>query len=334
MKYVFFAKGERSVCCLQALLQAGQQPVCVVAQPGTGTWPDRLGDLIGQARIPCIYPEDPNSPEVEDQLRSFQPDVFVLAGYGKILGKSLLDVPRRLSVNLHGGKLPLYRGSSPMNWALINGDTTFTLTIMTVNEGVDTGDILAERTFPIAIDDTIRDLHETANSTFPRMLVEVLTEIEQDTLVGRQQDTAHARYFPLRFPSDGVVLWDQLTAEQVHNRIRALTDPYPGAFTWFAGRKVRLLSSELYEGEYFGEPGRVYKISRSRGLLVCCKDRCLWIRDGAFLDTNQPLREAVERYEQFATVSQAAAAWHGSFTENAAAWSCALFGGVSQRESL
>jgi methionyl-tRNA formyltransferase len=257
--------------------------------------------------IPLFQPDDVNHPEVIARLRALAPDLTILAGYGPIVKQEFIDCAPLGCINLHGGKLPQYRGSSPMNWALINGDCEFTLSIIRVDTGVDTGDVLIERTFPIGIDDTIADLQATANRAFPEMLLEVLSQIQNGTDRARKQESAEARYFPLRFPEDGLILWDLLTAEQVHNKIRALTDPYPGAFTYYQKRRVKLLRSTLMKGEFHGEPGRVYRKS-IQGLLVCAMDRCLWIQRAYMEPDGGDLFDQIQRYDKLATVRDLAVA--------------------------
>jgi methionyl-tRNA formyltransferase len=306
MRFVLWANGNRGIGCLEALCNAGCRPSLVVVHPKRGSqWYGSVAEAAERHGLRTIAPEDPNGPETVETLQREAPEMFVLAGYGPILRAPVLDVPARLTINLHAGKLPQYRGSSPMNWALINGDTSFTLSIIHVDSGVDTGDVLAERTFPVSPDDTIVNLHEIANEAFPQMLLEVISQVRSDALTPRKQNPAEARYFPLRFPDDGFVLWDMLTAEQIHNRIRALRPPYPGAFTFFKGRKVTLVSSALRDFEYRGEPGRIYR-KTPEGLLVCARDRCLWIREAVFADDGTPLADAIRRYEVLATVQEAA----------------------------
>ncbi len=306
MRFVLWANGNRGTRCLAALLGAGYRPSRVVVHPPKGrTWYTSVAAAAEAEGLPTFAPEDPNAPDALDRLRAEQADVFVLAGYGPILRQRALEIPKRLTINLHGGKLPEYRGSSPMNWALINGEASFSLSVIRVDAGVDTGDVLLDRTFPIGADATIVDLHHIANETFPQMLIEVMGQIERDALQPRRQDPARARYFPLRFPDDGLVMWDMLTAEQVHNRVRALRPPYPGAFTYFDGRKVTLVSSRQRSFEFRGEPGRVYR-KTDEGLLVCAKDRCLWIREAVFADDGADAMAAIDRYDRLATVQAVA----------------------------
>lgn len=314
MRLVLWANGNRGVRCLEQLVRDGSPPSLVVVHPGSEpSWYASVALAAARLDIPTLAPNDPNGKETVERLRRVTAELFVLAGYGPILRRPVLELPERLSINLHGGRLPEYRGSSPMNWALINGEDSFTLSIIRMDEGVDTGDVLLERSFPISREDTIVDLHRTADEAFPRMLSEVIGRIARDELEPRTQDPAHARYFPLRFPDDGLVLWDLYTAEQVHNRIRALRPPYPGACTFYRGRRVLLVSSKLRVLDYMGEPGRIYRKAPD-GLLVCAKDKCLWITEAIFTDDETPLAQTVERYDKLATVQEAALRFHEEST--------------------
>lgn len=308
MRLVLWAKGARGAACLEALLAAGRRPQLLILDPRAASADAPLARLADAAEIERVAPDDANCDEIAGRICRELPDVMVLAGYGRILKPATLALARRLTLNLHAGRLPQYRGSSPMNWALINGDDSFALSVIRVDAGVDTGDVLAERSFPIGPNDTIVDLHRVAQHEFPFMLLDVLAQIESGSLAPRKQDEAFARYYPLRFPDDGFILWDALTAEQVHNRIRALCPPYPGAFTYFAGRRVTLISSVRCDERVFGEPGRVYRVG-PRGALVCAADRCLWIREARFADDGSPWLASVRRYDQVATLRAAARAF-------------------------
>ena len=268
---------------------------------------DSLAEEALQRGLPLLQPTDVNDPTVVASLRACAPDLLVLAGYSPILTQPLLGLASHGCINLHGGRLPQYRGSSPMNWALINGEKEFTISIVQADAGVDTGAVLHERTFPISIDDTIVDLQRTANQVFPDMLLDVIRDIQSGTVHARPQDESQAAYYPLRFPDDGLILWDLYSAEQVHNRIRALTSPYPGAFTFFNGRRVTLLRSKLARQQRYGEPGRVY-LKNEHGLLVCARDRCLWIQQAVFDDSQTDAADAIERYGKFATIRDSAVA--------------------------
>lgn len=295
MKIVFAGHNPRGAACLRALVEAGHGIALVLVHRGAEA--GEVGRVAANGRFPVAAPGDVNAPGVVAQIRDARPDVVILVGYSQIVREPLLTLTPHGCLNLHAGKLPEYRGSSPLNWALINGERDFTLSIIQVESGVDTGDVLLEQTFPIGPDDTIADLHTTANSVFPELLIETLRGLETGGLEPRRQDERKAGYYPLRFPDDGLIVWDLLSAEQVHNRIRALTDPYPCAFTYHQGRRLKLLASRHAEPPVFGEPGRIYRVTEA-GLLVCAADRCLWVQTDP--------AEAFARYDCLLTARWAA----------------------------
>lgn len=305
MRIVAWIKGDRGVACLRSLHECGHDIVLVVGQPNQQGQAEESGLNVSRSfGLPVACPENPNEDRFAQLLQSYEPDVFVLVGYGKILDHKLIAIPRKMCLNLHAGALPKYRGSSPLNWAIINGETSFTLSIIKVDTGVDTGEILIDSTFPIAINDTIRDLHKTANDKFPQMLLEVLNSLQKGELKSKPQNDSKSSYYPLRFPDDGLIIWDTLTADQIHNRIRALTEPYPCAFTYHNGRRIRLLGSRLQQPDFLGEPGRVYR-KKDKELLVCACDKCLWITNAILDDTGEPIFDIIDRYQELATVRRA-----------------------------
>jgi methionyl-tRNA formyltransferase len=305
MRIVFWGKGARGRVCLEAVLGKGFEVALVVVQPSGAEAPSDVAELATRHGIEVIAPDDPNDPDIVALFKACQADLFVLAGYGRILRPATLTVPFMGTVNLHAGRLPERRGSSPLNWALIDGSDSFGLSIIEVNAGVDTGDVLSARDFPIGPEDTIQDLHEIADNAFPSVLLEVLNAKQNGTLQPRAQDNTTAAYYPVRFPTDGLILWDIFTAEEIHRRVRALTLPYPCAFTTFRGRKVKLIRTRLNPGNHFGEAGRIYRISKD-GLLACARDRCLWVVGAVFADDDTPLDAAVQRYDRLGTVREAA----------------------------
>lgn len=303
MKLLVAGKKRRGVDCLRALASAGHEIVGVIAPQPTkdSAKPDGVALAARELGYQVFEPADVNDGELIRRLRSLDAELTVLAGYGQIVKRDFIELAPFGCINLHAGRLPQYRGSSPLNWALINGETEFTLSIIQVNEGVDAGDVLWEQRFEIAANDTIADLHGTANRVFPEGLLDVISQVESGDVQRRVQDDRAASYYPLRFPDDGLVLWDSFTAEQIHNRIRALTDPYPGAFTYYGTQRVKLLESRMARGAHYGEPGRVY-MKNDNGLLVCAADRCLWIRRAVFEADGADARDSIKRYKKFATL--------------------------------
>lgn len=306
MKIVFAGNKERGAACLRAVVAAGHEVALVVAHPGAAA--GAVGLEARALDLPLLDPSDVNAPEVIATVAALAADAVVLAGYGQIVRRELLGVARLGCVNLHGGRLPQYRGSSPLNWALINGETEIGISVIQVDEGVDTGDVLGERLISVGPDDTIADVQARANDLFPELLLEVLDGLIAGTVVPRRQDDTLAAYYPLRFPDDGLVLWDTLDAAAAHNRIRALTHPFPGAFTLHRGRRVTLLRSRLEPLPTYGEPGRVQRATAD-GLLVAAADRCLWVTEARYADDSSDAIAAIPRYDTLATLRAVALAF-------------------------
>jgi len=199
--------------------------------------------------------------------------LIVMCGYSKIIGQEILQLPLEGCINLHASKLPRYRGAAPLNWALINGEKEIGLSIYKVDRGIDTGDIYAQETFEVSEDFTIRDALDKTLKIYPRMLLEVCDKIENGTIYPISQDPNEGTYFTKRRPKDGEFNWASDTAEQVHNKTRALTHPYPGAFFIHNGKKYFVWKSNLERKNYYGIPGRVAARHSDGGVTVIAKDR-------------------------------------------------------------
>ena len=158
-----------------------------------------------------------------------------------------------------------------------------------------------EKSFDIHEETSIVDLHKIANMEFPSMLINVLEGIEKETLIISKQIEKNASYYPLRVPDDGFILWDVLNAEEIHNRIRALTTPYPCAFSFFQNKKIDFISSKLNKKSFFGEPGRIYNIKKDR-FLVAAKQGSLWITKAFYNESKLKFLPVTNRYKSFSTV--------------------------------
>ena len=302
MEIIFFGNGARSIPCLSSIKSTKHNINAIVGHPRSESkWYDHLADIAKELKIPFFYPKDPNKKLFEKKIKSFNADLYIFAGYGKILNNNIIKLPNKMCINLHGGKLPKYRGSSPMNWALINGEKDFSLSIIQLKKIIDGGPVLLEKNFPINENTTIVDLHNIANKEFPKMLKTVVNQINDDSLKPRSQDESKASYFPLRFPNDGFILWDMLSAEQIHNRIRALTSPYPCAFSFFGNQKVVLIKSKIDKNNFHGEAGRIYRIENNK-LLISAKQGSLWITEAVFESNGSSLASKVKRYQSLSTI--------------------------------
>jgi len=297
---LFVSNSQRGIHCLNYL-----QQFYTIVGVITKLQPDNIMEQfrsVLEQNCPILSPVNVNAHHFIDQIRALQPDLTVLAGFSDLVHTEFINLSSKGCINLHAGKLPEYRGSSPLNWSLINGEKEFSISIIQIDDGIDTGDVWMEKTFPITDTSTIKDLHQLANRHFPFLLVDVIREIEKGDAKPRKQAKLHDSYFPLRLPTDGTVFFDMYSAVEIHNRIRALTSPYPCVRTYYNGKKLKIVRSSLYSKTFRGEPGRIYR-KLNTSILVCANDKCLWLDEIRDFSTDKIVFDEFTRYSKLATVS-------------------------------
>lgn len=298
MRVLLLGNRKRGIACLDALIDRGDDVVGVVAPPDEGMeeWYPSIAEHARSLDLPVIQPAKVNDPDVVEQLNEWDPDLGIMAGYSQILGSTVLSVPKRGLINLHGGKIPEYRGGSTLNWMIIEGETEGGISILHTEEGIDTGDILLQETFPIELEDTILDVIETTNELFPNMLVTVLDRIEDGSIDPTPQSTTEGAYYHSRRPQHGEVNWHQMTAKNVYDLSRALAGPYPSAYTFHDGEKLAIDRVSLLEEGVCGVPGRVC-LRRENGVVAVAQNR------GVVIETVTPADgETKDANEYFTTV--------------------------------
>ena len=251
---VVFAYHDIGVRCLAALLELGIDIKLVVTHtdnPSELIWFDSVEDLAMRNGIEVITPENPNSNELIERVAACRPDFIFSFYFREMLGQTLLDIPARGAFNLHGSLLPKYRGRVPVNWAIIHGEKETGNTMMFLDAGVDTGDIIAQRRFPIEDDDTCATIYDKVARSEDDMLREIMPLIHQGRMPRSPQDHTRATVMPRRRPKDGAIDWRR-TSRELHDWVRALTHPYPGAFTRVTGRLLRVWQVSPWPGQSSG----------------------------------------------------------------------------------
>lgn len=206
------------------------------------------------------------------QINKLKPDLIVVASFPYLLKKGVIDIPKFGVINVHTGNLPRYRGYHPLNWALIRDEKTIGATVHYIDEGMDTGDILLQKTFPITNKDTINSLKNRANVLGSKLLVQVVKKFmkQRKKIPGVSQVDSQASYAPRRYPKDGLIKWTNSTRD-IFNLIRALESPYPNAFTHSkSGEKVNISSSYIHPqaGTVLGEFRDHYLVSTGDGAIL------------------------------------------------------------------
>ena len=257
MRIVFFGTPDFAVVVLDALLHAGHEIVCVVAQPDK---PKGRGNklvsppTVARARELGIPTRQPRAvrrgPFVEWATAELQADVGVVVAYGRILIPALLDAPRRGCINVHASLLPKHRGAAPIQWAVIEGDATTGICTMQMDEGLDTGAVLLRCETPIDLDETGSELWDRLSHLGAALMVRTLDEL--DILTPVPQDHAGATHAPMLTKDDGVLDWSG-SARSVHDRVRGV-NPWPSGQASFRGEVLKVHRTRLVEG---GSPAPV-----------------------------------------------------------------------------
>jgi len=260
VRVVFFGTPEFAVPSLQALLGEGFDVVAVVTQPDkpqgrsrSTTVPPPVKTAADAEDVPVLQPERPGDPAFLARLRALAPDVGVVVAYGHILKPDLLGLPRLGMINLHPSLLPELRGAAPVEWAILNGFKQTGVTIMRMEEGLDSGPILLQIPHDIDPDVTGGELAEHLSEMGAQALVEVLALFQTNGLEPHPQDHARATYAPKLTRDTAHIRWTD-PAERVARLIRGL-DPRPGAWTELDGREFKLFGARVVEGR--GAPGEV-----------------------------------------------------------------------------
>src|SRR4029077_3936170 len=232
---VFMGTPDFAVASLGALLRSNDSVVGAVTLPAGPRGraqiltPSPVKLLAERLQIPLLQPLKMKDPEFLQALAGWKPDLIAVAAFGRILTPTILSLPPRGCINVHGSLLPKYRGAGPIQWAIINGETETGITTMLMDEGMDTGAMLLQEAIPITPDDTTGSLSERLAELGGRLLVETIARLKAGTLVPRPQDASRATMAPLLKKEDGVIDW-ALPATALANRVRGLS-PWPGAYT-------------------------------------------------------------------------------------------------------
>ena len=223
--------------------------------------------------IPVFQPEKARHPEAVARITAEAPDLIVVVAYGHILPKSILDIPRLGCINVHASLLPKYRGAAPINWAVARGESVTGITIMRMDEGMDTGPMLHVREMPIGEEDTAETMFSKLSILGAEAMRKALRKLREGTLEETPQDAALATYAPKLTKEHGRIDWSRSSGE-VCNLVRGMT-PWPSAIAVHAGRTLKILSSAVaVESGAAGEAGEVVALGRD-GIAVACGEGVL-----------------------------------------------------------
>lgn len=272
MRIVFMGTPDFAAAILERLISTGRNVVGVFSQPDKPVGrkqivePTATKKLAQEHGIPVFQPTKMKDGTALEMMKSLSPDLAVVAAYGRILPKELLDVPKLGCVNVHGSLLPKYRGAAPIQWAVINGEKTTGVTTMYMAEGMDTGDMILKLETEIGEDETSGELFERLAALGADSIEKTLGLFDNGTVHREPQNNDEATMAPMLKKEMGEIDFNK-TAKEIHNLVRGLS-PWPVAFTFVDGKSVKVYSAKAAEG-FLGEVGSLLDEKR---FIVACGD--------------------------------------------------------------
>jgi methionyl-tRNA formyltransferase len=246
---------------LQALLDSSHDVVLVVTHPKSDhayekIWDDSVADLATANGVPVLLRNRPDD-ELLVALTAAEPDVIVANNWRTWIPPEIFDLPRYGTLNVHDSLLPAYAGFSPLIWALINGETEVGVTAHLMDGDLDAGSIVLQRAIPVGPRDTTTDLFHATVDLIGPIVVDSLARIESGQSDFTPQDRSRASFFHKRADVDSRIDWTW-SAERLDRLIRAQSDPYPNAWTYHRGQRLRITAARVSNGHYGGTPGRIF----------------------------------------------------------------------------
>lgn len=285
MKIVFMGTPEFAVPSLEALVKEGWELKLVVTQKDK---PKGRGKKIQftpvkekalELGLEVFQPNSINSVESIEKISAINPDFIVVVAYGQILKKSILEIPKYGCYNVHASLLPKYRGAAPINWAIINGEKETGVTIMEMDEGLDTGDMVLSKAIPIQDDDDAISIHDKLSILGGKLIVEALNGIVAGKLEKIPQDHSLSSYASMLSKDMGRINWNR-SAESIINLIRGLK-PWPSAYTDYKGEKIKIHKASVTNEVKDGACGEIVEVNKN-GIYVNTKDKKIVLEEIQF----------------------------------------------------
>lgn len=266
MKIVFMGTPDYAAGALDALVKAGHEIVLVVTQPDkpkgrSGQFtPPPVKEYALKRNLPIFQPERIKRPEAVEELKRYPAELFVVAAFGQILSQEILDMPKYGCLNIHASLLPKYRGASPIQHVIIDGEEKTGITIMRMDAGIDTGDMLYKKEIPIGDEDTFETLHDRLTALGGEAITEALELLEQGKLTEEPQDDGRSCYAPLITKSMGKLDFTK-DAAALDRQIRGMT-PWPSAYTFYNGKQLKIWKARPEKRQVSAKPGEIVEVTK------------------------------------------------------------------------
>ena len=266
MKVVFMGTPDFSVGALEALVKAGHEVTAVVTQPDRQKGRSLemsfspVKECALRYELPVFQPEKIKTAEAVEVLRGYEADIFVVAAFGQILSKEILEMPKYGCINIHASLLPKYRGAAPIQWAILNGDAVTGVTIMQMNEGLDTGDILTTKEVEISAEETGESLFDKLALAGAELLIETLPEIEKGTLTPIKQEEEKASHVRMLTKEMGKIDWEK-EAIVLERLVRGMNS-WPSAYCRLRNKNMKVWRAAVLEEDTDARPGEIVNVTK------------------------------------------------------------------------
>lgn len=275
MKIIYMGTPDFAVPCLERLVkEENYDVVLVVTQPDKPRGrkqemtPSEVKVCALEHGIEVYQPQTLKTQEAYDYLKKFEPDYIIVAAYGKILPKNILDLPKYACINVHGSLLPRYRGAAPIQRSVLAGDSVTGITTMLMGEGLDTGDMLLKSEYKIDINATSGEVFDALAQSAPDLLMETIEKFTKGEIIPEKQNEDDATHAAMLSKEEAVIDWNK-TALEIHNTIRGMA-PWPVAYTGYKGKKLKIFTSYLTDEKTMLSAGKL-KEDKNK-ILVACGD--------------------------------------------------------------
>ncbi len=285
MKIIYMGTPEFAVKSLEHIFNHGYDIPLVVTQidkkkgRGKKLQPTPVKEKAIELGIEVFQPEDINSDESYNKLKNIDPDFIVVAAYGQILKKRILELPKYNCLNIHASLLPKYRGAAPINWAIMNGDSYTGITIMNMEEGLDTGGMFLKHEIPIEWEDDSQIIHDKLAEVGSNLIIEAIELIVSGDAELTPQKHEESSYAPLLYKGVGNIDWTK-TARKIFKKVMGLK-PWPSAFTEYKGQKIKIQRVDIEEKEHEITPGTIVDVEPD-GIKVAVSDGFIIIKQLQF----------------------------------------------------
>lgn len=281
MKIVYFGNHNVGCLCLNKLLLNNICPVLVVVlrhDKDEHLSYESVAEIAKNNNIETFEYSPLQKDILFSKLKEIAPDLIISVAWRYIFKRDILSIPRMGAINFHGSMLPKCRGANPTNWAIICGEKETGVTVHFIDEGVDTGDIIIQEAIPIDLEDTAYTLRMKQDKLSEKLMGELIKYIKIGKFSRVKQDSTIATCFRKRKHEDGLIKWKNMTSVEIYNFVRALTRPYPGAFSYINDRKVTIWKVAIYSKTYQGTPGQIIAMENEHPIVIT-REGCVTLLD-------------------------------------------------------